>query len=120
MSDIDVSPQGEGAGCELAALDDGIRLGAECLPSDNLLTVYLGVRSSAARKQRRIFKEMVEAQVAELGALVGQKLEGNETSLWAGLSTDIKVRADWPRQHQWIKITGEKFLEVFAPRLGIE
>ena len=40
--------------CRFAPLDDGIRFGIQYYPSDNSLTVYLGVTSSASRNQRRL------------------------------------------------------------------
>lgn len=106
--------------CRLAALDEGIRLGAQVSLSGNYILVYLQVRNSAAPHQRRLFRRMADEQLAELDALVGQKLEKSESYLWVETSADLKVKADWARQQQWIKASAEKFLEVFKPRLEIE
>ena len=105
--------------CRFAPLDDGIRFGIQCYPSNDSLTVYLGVTSSASRNQRRLFKDMHEAQIPELETLIGQKLHVKDPYLWVAITADIKAQVDWPRQHQWIKDTGEKFLTVFKPRLAI-
>ena len=62
---------------------------------------------------------MLEAQIPELEALIGQKLYVKDPYFWVAISADIKAQADWPRQHQWIKETGKKFIIVFKPRLAI-
>ena len=105
--------------CRFAPLDDGIRFGIQYYPSNNSLTVYLGVTSSASRNQRRLFKDMLEAQIPELETLVGQKLHVKDPYFWVAISADMKAQPDWPRQHQWIKETGKKFITVFKPRLAI-
>ena len=105
--------------CRFARLDDGIRFGVQYYPSNNDLTVYLGVTSSASRNQRRLFKDMLEAQIPELETLVGQKLHVQDPYFWVAISADLKAQSDWPRQHQWIKETGNKFITVLKPRLAI-
>ncbi len=103
--------------CRLAALDDGIRLGAQVSLSGNYVMVYLNVKKTAAASQRRIFRQMTETQLAELSTLTGRELEKSETYLWAALEADVRTRADWPRQHQWLAQSASKFVEVFEPKL---
>jgi hypothetical protein len=105
--------------CRFSPLDDGVRFGVQCYPSEDSLTFYLGVKSSASRNHRRLFREMMESQIPELETLIGQKLHIKDPYVWVAIPADIKTEADWPRQHQWIKEAGEKFLSVFKPRLGI-
>jgi hypothetical protein len=62
---------------------------------------------------------MLEAQIPELEILIGQKLHVEDPYVWVAISADIKAQPDWPRQHQWTKETGEKFIAVFKPRLAI-
>ena len=63
---------------------------------------------------------MLETQIPELESLIGQKLHIKAPYLWVAIPADIKAQPDWPRQHQWIKDTGEKFLSVFKARLAIQ
>lgn len=106
--------------CRLAALDDGIRLGAELSLGSKYLIVYLGVKSTATPNQRRIFKQMTDHQLEELTSVVGQPLRKSDRYLWVHLEGDVASKADWQRQHAWIKDSASKFHEVFKPRLGIE
>jgi hypothetical protein len=106
--------------CRLAHLDDGIRLGVQLGAANDYLSVYLGVTSTASPHHRRLFKQMLENQLAELSSLVGQELDKSETYLWIALDADVTSRNDWPRQHLWIKESAGKFLEIFKPRLEID
>ena len=106
--------------CRFNTLDDGIRFRIQYYPSDTSLCVYLGVSSSAARNQRRLFRELIESHIPELEALIGQQLHLKDPYFWVAISGDIKAQQDWPRQHQWIKEIAGKFLSVFKPRIGIE
>lgn len=106
--------------CRFGSLDDGISFGSQCYPSDASICVYLGVTSSAGRNQRRLFKELIESRIPEVEGLIGQKLHVEDPYVWVAITGDIKVQEDWPRQHQWIRESAEKFVSVFRPRLAIE
>jgi len=106
--------------CRFAPVDDGVRFGVGCNPSREELTVYWSVVASAPRNQRQLFKELLETQIPELEAAIGQKLHIKRNYLWVETSANIKSQADWPQQQQWIKEAGEKFLTVLKSRLAIE
>jgi uncharacterized protein with ParB-like and HNH nuclease domain len=106
--------------CRFAPLDDGISFGSQYYPSDASICVYLGVTSSAGRNQRRLFKELIESQIPEVERTIGQKVNIEDPYVWVAISGDIRVQADWPRQHQWIRESAEKFVGVFKPRLAID
>ena len=107
--------------CRFNPLEDGVKFGAEISLKDSSLSIYLGVSPSAPRKQRTLFKDLTENQISDLEICLGQKLHllyGNY--FWVTTTGDIKAQDDWPRQHQWVRATAEKFVAVFKPRLGIE
>ena len=106
--------------CRFTELDDGIRFGVQYYPSIKSLYLYFGVPNDAGRNHRRLFKELLETHIPELETLLGEKLHLDDPYLSAVLSADMKTMDDWPRQHQWIRETAEKFLAVFKPRIGIE
>jgi hypothetical protein len=106
--------------CRFGSLDDGISFGSQCYPSDASICVYLGVTSAAGRNQRRLFKELIESQIPEVEGVIGQKVNLEDSYVWVAISGDIKIQEDWPRQHQWIRESAEKFVSVFKPRLAIE
>ena len=106
--------------CRFTSLEEGVKFGAQIKAKDSLLSVYLGVAPSAPRKQRNCFKDLVENHIGELEAQLGQKLHLFGNYFWVATSANLNDRADWPRQHQWVLDTAEKFVAVFKPRLGIE
>jgi hypothetical protein len=53
-------------------------------------------------------------------AKIGEKLHWEDPYFWVSIPADIGTSSDWPRQHQWVKETAEKFIATFKPRLGIE
>jgi uncharacterized protein with ParB-like and HNH nuclease domain len=106
--------------CRFRPLDDGVYLGAQYYPTTSQLCVYFAVWSSAARKQRQLFKELVESHIPELETQIGEKLHWEDPYFWVSIPADIGTSSDWPRQHQWVKETAEKFIATFKPRLGIE
>jgi hypothetical protein len=106
--------------CRFKPLDDGVKFGIQYYPSTSILCVYLGVLSSAARKQRQLFKELVENHIPELETQIGEKLHWEDPYFWVSIPADIGTPSDWPRQHQWVKETAEKFIATFKSRLGIE
>jgi hypothetical protein len=105
--------------CRFKPLDDGVNFGIQYYPSISILCVYLGVLSSAARKQRQLFKELVESHIPELETQIGEKLHWEDPYFWVSITADIGATSDWPRQHQWVKETAEKFIATFKPRLAI-
>jgi uncharacterized protein with ParB-like and HNH nuclease domain len=105
--------------CRFAPVDDGIRFGVGCNPSREELTVYWSVVASAPKNQRQLFKDMLEVQIPELEAAIGQKLHISRNYLWVETSANIKSQTDWPIHQQWIRETGEKFLAVLKSRLAI-
>lgn len=106
--------------CRFNPLDDGIKFGVQYYPSVKSLYLYFGVPNGAGRNQRRLFKEPLETHIPELETLLGEKLHLDDPYLSAVLPADMKANDDWPRQHQWIRETAEKFLAVFKTRLEIE
>lgn len=53
----------------------------------------------------------------DLGAEVEINGERTWTSISAVLEADPRNRDDWPRQHEWLRVTGEKFAKVFPKYL---
>jgi hypothetical protein len=106
--------------CRFNPLDDGVKFGVQYYPSVRSLYLYFGVPNGAGRNQRRLFKELLETHIPELETLLGEKLHLDDPYLSAVLPADMKTMEDWPRQHQWIRETAEKFLTIFKPRIGIE
>ena len=106
--------------CRFDSLDDGIKFGVQYYSSVTSFYLYFGVTNSAGRNHRRLFKELIETHIPELETLLGEKLHLDDPYLSAVLPADMKAIEDWPRQHQWVRETAEKFLTVFKPRLGIE
>jgi hypothetical protein len=80
----------------------------------------LGVSSSAGRNQRRLYKELVESHIPELGNEIGESLRWSDPYFWVAIPAAIANTDDWPRQHQWVRTMAEKFVATFKPRLGIE
>jgi hypothetical protein len=106
--------------CRFKPLDDGVSLGAQYYPSTSKLCVYFAVWSSAGRNQRRLYKELVESHIPELENEIGQKLHWEDPYFWVSIEAEIANETDWPRQHQWVKATAEKFVATFKTRLSIE
>ena len=75
---------------------------------------------SAGRKLRSKFTDLHNREVAALESELGEKLEWNDSYVWATLPSKIEDKPDWPRQHKWIRATAEKFSNVFKARLGLE
>ena len=106
--------------CRFQQLDTGVNLGAQYDADQSAVCIYIGVSSSAARKQRNYFKDLVGNHIGDLESQLGEKLHWEEPYLWVSSSANIKDKADWPRQHQWVRATAEKFIATFKPRLGID
>jgi hypothetical protein len=106
--------------CRFQPLDTGIRFGAEIGLKDKEVGIYFSVNPSADRKTRNLFKGLVENEISGLEAQLGEKLHWFDPYFCSYAPADINNQADWPRQHQWIKDTGEKFLAVFKSRLAIQ
>jgi hypothetical protein len=106
--------------CRFLKLDTGISLGAQYYPEDAYLCVYIGVSPSAARKHRTIFKELLESHMGELESALGQKLQWSEPYFWLSTPANIAEKADWQRQHKWLRDTAENVLATFKPRLGLD
>jgi hypothetical protein len=85
-----------------------------------LLSIYFGVDNSADRKHRTLFKALVENEIGNLESQLGEKLHWFDPYFSAITSAKIGDKVDWPRQHQWVRDTAEKFVAVFKSRLGIE
>jgi hypothetical protein len=62
----------------------------------------------------------VENNISTLEAQIGQKLHWVDPYFSVYAPAKIDEKADWPRQHQWVRDAAEKFHAVFKPRLGIE
>jgi hypothetical protein len=105
--------------CRFQLLDSGIHFGTEYNAKDKIVGIYFGVDSSAERKFRMAYKALVEHETSNLEAQLGEKLHWVEPYLCAYTKADIGDKADWPRQHQWVRATAEQFVAVFKPRLGI-
>lgn len=106
--------------CRFQLLDSGIRFGTEYDAKDKTVGIYFGVDSSAERKYRTAYKALVEHEISNLEAQLGEKLHWVEPYFCAFAAAEINDKADWPRQHQWVRATANKFVAVFKPRLGIE
>ena len=106
--------------CKFERIDTGISFGAQCYPEYEGVYVYFGVADSAGRKLRSKFLDLHNREVAALEAELGEKLEWSDSYVWATLPAKIQDTLDWPRQHEWIRATAEKFLKVFKSRLGLE
>jgi hypothetical protein len=106
--------------CKFEKIETGIFFGAQCYPDDGAVYVYWGVVDSAGRKLRSKFTDMRNREVAALESELGEKLEWNDSYVWATLPATIENRPDWPRQHKWIRATAEKFSKVFKSRLGLD
>jgi Protein of unknown function (DUF1524)/Domain of unknown function (DUF4268) len=106
--------------CRFLSLESRLHFGAEYHPAATFIEVYIGASSSAARKHRTIFKELLESHVTELEPTLGEKLHWSEPYFWVSTSANIADQADWPRQHKWVRDTAEKFLNTFKPRLGLD
>jgi hypothetical protein len=106
--------------CRFEKIDTGIPFGAQCFPEYQKIYVYLGVTKQAGRKMRALFADLHNRETAALESELGVKLEWSDNYVWTSLSVNIDNKADWPRQHNWIRETAEKFSAVFKPRLGID
>ncbi len=106
--------------CKFEKIETGIGFGAQCYPECGTVDVYWGVADSAGRKLRSKFTDLHNREVASLESELGEKLEWNNTYVWATLPAKIAEKTDWPRQHKWIRATAEKFSTVFKARLGLE
>ena len=114
------APDAGRAICRFQPPDDGVSLGVQYYPTTSQLCLYFAVWDSAARNQRRLYKELVECHIPELESEIGEKLHWEDPYFWVSGLTDIANEADWPRQHQWVREMGEKFLAAFKTRLAIE
>lgn len=106
--------------CRFNFMETGVKFGAHYKSKNACISVYLGVTAKAPRKQRMLFKEVIEKHVSEVETEMGMKLHWGAPFCWCDLPANITDRSDWPRQHQWVKEIAEKFATVFQPRLGIE
>jgi hypothetical protein len=81
---------------------------------DKCITVYMG---STDPKDRARIKELLKAKRKQLEKETGVALTiySNKTRDWvnAEMKADPCERSDWPRQHDWLRATGEKFTQVF-------
>lgn len=106
--------------CRFLLLDTGISFGAQYYAEDSTVCVYLGVFDSADRKHRTAAKDLSENHLMELKTQLGEELLWSDSYFSASAPATIADRADWPRQHKWIRETAEKFAATFKPRLGLE
>jgi len=106
--------------CKFEKIDTGISFGAQGYPDYGAVYVYFGVVDTAGRKLRSTFTDLHNREVAALESDLAEKLEWNDPYVWATLAAKIEDKADWPRQHKWIRATAEKFSRVFKARLGLE
>ncbi len=106
--------------CRFERLDAGVNLGAQYSHDESYICIYFSVSSAATRKQRSAFKDLMENHFTQLESEIGQTLKWNEPYFWVSIPGNINDHADWPRQHNWVRDTAEKFVAVFKPRLGIE
>jgi hypothetical protein len=99
----------------------GFYFGFEMSVRDRYIDVYFG---SEAQESLLKLSELFAQKQTRLEAEIGAKLETNiETGSTHGyvdawLDTDPRTRADWPRQHEWLRSTAEKFAEVFPGYLS--
>jgi len=114
------APDAGRALCRFQPPDDGASFGVQYYPAISQLCLYFAVWGSAARNQRRLYKELVECHIPELENHIGEKLHWEDPYFWVSVSADIANEADWPRQHQWVREMGEKFLAAFKTWLAIE
>jgi hypothetical protein len=94
----------------------GLRLGFSMGLRDGYLLVYLG-SGDAARLSRlkTLFSKKKAILEKELGAKLEISAEPKKTygDIYASLQAEPEAREDWPRQHEWLLKTAEKFAEVF-------
>jgi len=106
--------------CSFEKIETGIFFAAQCYPDEGAVYVSFGVLDSAGRKLRSRFTDLHNREVAALELELGEKLTWNDYYVWATLPAKPEDKADWPRQHKWIRQTAEKFLSVFKSRLDLE
>jgi hypothetical protein len=106
--------------CRFEKIETGIFFAAQCYPENNEIYVTFGVVDSAGRKLRSKFTDLHNREVAALESELGEKLEWDDAYVWATSAAKIEDKADWPRQHKWIRETAEKFSKVFKARLGLD
>ena len=101
-------------------IDTGILFGAQYYSDKQLTCVYFGVSKKAGRKLRSLFKELAEERITELEAAIEEKLEWIDPYLSVYADARFDDKSDWPRQHQWIRRTGEILLREMRQRLNLE
>ena len=112
-------PQSGRKYCRFERIDTGIYFGAQYYPDTPCICIYFGVAGSAGRKMKSAFKEVAEQRLPELAAAIGQELEWSEPYVSAWTEARIEDKADWPRQHKWVRETAEKLLVALKTRLDL-
>ena len=106
--------------CSLQLLDTGVSIGVQYYAPDSTVGVYLGVTNSAGQKRRVLASDLGAHHLADLQVELGEELEWNDPYFSAWNRAVINDKADWPRQHQWLRATAEKIAATFSARLGLD
>ncbi len=106
--------------CRFQSIDTGIWFGAQYYADEGKVCVYFAAGNTADRKIRTAAKNLAETQLAALSTEFGAGIVWDEPYFSTTTGGKIEDRADWLRQHQWVRDMAGRFASTFKARLGLD